>query len=147
MWRLTPELSRDAQRPSGVLHVSTTSEAAKRSRLERIVRGQAAHLKRLAATHLHSHGTSQHLDERAGRSEYIESQSLRSHPNWRRWLGLGRERNCRMMAPKQPLVWFRLQYCLGRCRWPYEDGTEMKSGTQRLVLYTDRKTIGLPSNT
>ena len=38
-WRgLTPELSRDAQRPSGVLHDSATSEAAKRSRLERIVR-------------------------------------------------------------------------------------------------------------
>jgi hypothetical protein len=35
---LTPELSRDAQRPSGVLHDSATSEAAKRSRLERIVR-------------------------------------------------------------------------------------------------------------
>ena len=35
---LTPELSRDAQRPSGVLHDSASSEAAKRSRLERIVR-------------------------------------------------------------------------------------------------------------
>ena len=35
---LTPELSRDAQRPSGVLHDSATSEGAKRSRLERIVR-------------------------------------------------------------------------------------------------------------
>jgi hypothetical protein len=39
---LTPELSRDAQRPSGVLHDSATSEAAKRSRLERIVRAQRA---------------------------------------------------------------------------------------------------------
>jgi hypothetical protein len=35
---LTPELSRDAQRPSGVLHDSATSEAAKRSRLERVKR-------------------------------------------------------------------------------------------------------------
>ncbi len=39
---LTPELSRDAQRPSGVLHDSATSEAAKRSRLERIVRRESA---------------------------------------------------------------------------------------------------------
>ena len=37
---ITPELSRDAQRPSGVLHDSATSEAAKRSRLERIVMRQ-----------------------------------------------------------------------------------------------------------
>jgi hypothetical protein len=62
---ITPELSRDAQRPSGVLHDSATSEAAKRSRLERLVRrlfrkrlshlldcAEVAHAKRVPDRHL-----------------------------------------------------------------------------------------------